>query len=179
VRKEAIHRKIGQEQVLEFIDTAGLGWNEVDNPESKSLSNPEEAKLLWDRIESLGQTLPSSHPISIGVISPYREQVILLEQLFRERAPIIPKHLSIQVQTIDSFQGQERDAIYVSLVRSNTKNEIGFLKDYRRMNVAMTRARKKLVLIGDSSTLGNDQFYSMFIEHTEIHESYRSAWEFI
>jgi superfamily I DNA and/or RNA helicase len=170
--------EIEQEQVLEFIDTAGLGWDEVNNPETKSLSNPEEAKLLWDRIESLGQSLPPTHPVSIGIISPYREQVILLEQLFRERAQHIPEHIQIQVQTIDSFQGQERDAIYVSLVRSNSRNEIGFLKDYRRMNVAMTRARKKLVLIGDSATLGNDAFYRELIEHAELHESYRSAWEF-
>jgi len=170
---------IDQEQVVEFIDTAGLGWNEIDNPETKSLSNPEEANLLWDRVESLGLSVSATHSITVGIISPYREQVTLLEQLFRERAQTIPAHLHIQVQTIDSFQGQERDAIYVSLVRSNDKHEIGFLKDYRRMNVAMTRARKKLVLIGDSATLANDAFYRKFIEHAEQHESYRSAWEYV
>jgi ATP-dependent RNA/DNA helicase IGHMBP2 len=171
--------EIDQEQVVEFIDTAGLGWSEINNPETKSLSNPEEANLLWDRVESLGLSVSATHSITVGIISPYREQVTLLEQLFRERAQTIPAHLHIQVQTIDSFQGQERDAIYVSLVRSNDKHEIGFLKDYRRMNVAMTRARKKLVLIGDSATLANDAFYRKFIEHAEQHESYRSAWEYV
>jgi superfamily I DNA and/or RNA helicase len=83
-----------------------------------------------------------------------------------------------EIQTIDSFQGQERDAIIVSLVRSNQRNEIGFLKDYRRMNVAMTRAKKKLLLIGDSSTLATDRFYSEFINYTQEMGCYKSVWEF-
>ena len=85
----------------------------------------------------------------------------------------------VTVNTIDSFQGQERDVIYLSLVRSNDRSEIGFLKDYRRMNVAMTRARMKLVVIGDSATLGNDSFYSDFLDFAEKLGAYRTAWEFI
>jgi len=83
------------------------------------------------------------------------------------------------INTVDSFQGQERDIIYISLVRSNSEGNIGFLKDYRRMNVAMTRAKKKLVVIGDSATLANDKFYSQFLDFVEKHSYYRSAWEFI
>ena len=83
------------------------------------------------------------------------------------------------IQTIDGFQGQERDVMYISLVRSNTKSEIGFLTDYRRMNVAMTRARMKLVVVGDSGTIGNDKFYKAFLEYVEAEGTYRSAWEFM
>jgi superfamily I DNA and/or RNA helicase len=89
------------------------------------------------------------------------------------------KHATISVNTIDGFQGQERDVIYISLVRSNTKNEIGFLSDYRRMNVAMTRARKLLVIIGDSSTIGNNKFYQALLEYCEKNGRYQTAWEYM
>jgi len=170
--------QIGQEQVLEFIDTAGLGWEEQANPETSSLYNTEEAELLWKRLEFLALQIGKDDEITVGVISPYREQVVLMESQWKHRKADFPNNLKVEVQTIDSFQGQERDAIYVSLVRSNNEQEIGFLKDYRRMNVAMTRARKKLVLIGDSGTLGADNFYRELIDHAEKNESYRSAWEF-
>ncbi len=80
--------------------------------------------------------------------------------------------------TVDGFQGEERDVIYISLVRSNDEQEIGFLNDLRRMNVALTRARKKLVVIGDSATIGNNVFYKNFIEYCESKGFYRSAWDF-
>lgn len=169
---------LGDEPVVEFIDTAGLGWEEVQNPETQSLTNPEEARLLWKRIVTLSDLL-QNRKVSIGVISPYRGQVGELLQQFEENKELLSNNIQIEVQTIDSYQGQERDAIYVSLVRSNGRNEIGFLQDYRRMNVAMTRARKKLVLIGDSSTLGNDSFYKALVDHCEQSGAYRSAWEFI
>lgn len=169
---------LGEEHVVEFIDTAGLGWEEVQNPETQSLTNPEEARLLWKRIVTLSDSL-QNRKVSIGVISPYRGQVGELLQQFEENKELLNNNIQIEVQTIDSYQGQERDAIYVSLVRSNDRNEIGFLQDYRRMNVAMTRARKKLVLIGDSATLGNDTFYKALIDHCEQTGAYRSAWEFI
>jgi superfamily I DNA and/or RNA helicase len=82
------------------------------------------------------------------------------------------------VSTIDSFQGQEKEVIILSLVRSNDEGEIGFLKDYRRMNVALTRAKEKLFVIGDSATLGADPFYNSFLSYVEQHGSYRSVWEF-
>ena len=86
---------------------------------------------------------------------------------------------NIDVDTIDSFQGQERDIIYIVLVRSNVKGEIGFLSDYRRMNVAMTRARKKLIVIGDSATIGNDKFYQSFLDYVDKIGGYRTAWEYM
>lgn len=87
--------------------------------------------------------------------------------------------MDIQVNTIDGFQGQEKDVIYISLVRSNETGEIGFLKDFRRLNVAMTRARKKLVVIGDMSTLSYHPLYVRMAEYFEKHNSYQSAWEYM
>lgn len=84
----------------------------------------------------------------------------------------------MRISTIDSFQGQEQDAIILSLVRSNDGGEIGFLKDYRRMNVAITRAREQLFVIGDSATIGGDGFYRAFLAYVENHGVYRSVWEF-
>jgi superfamily I DNA and/or RNA helicase len=84
----------------------------------------------------------------------------------------------IAVNTIDSFQGQERDIVYIGLTRSNPDSRIGFLAEVRRMNVAMTRARKKLVVIGDSATLGRVPFYEGFIAYAEKYKAWHSAWEF-
>ena len=114
---------------------------------------------------------------SIGIISPYREQVILMQKEIAEDEQLVSLPLSIN--TIDGFQGQERDVIYISLVRSNSKGEIGFLNDFRRMNVAMTRARKALIVIGDSSTIGQYPFYADFISFCEKHDFYKSAWEYM
>jgi predicted DNA helicase len=155
---------------VEFIDTAGCGYAEQESEENSSRSNPEEAHLLMRHFNQL--KLDLSDRSSIGVISPYRGQIDILSELFNEEK-------MVTVNTIDSFQGQERDVIYLSLVRSNDRSEIGFLKDYRRMNVAMTRARMKLVVIGDSATLGNDSFYSDFLDFAEKLGAYRTAWEFI
>jgi superfamily I DNA and/or RNA helicase len=86
------------------------------------------------------------------------------------------KEEEVTINTVDSFQGQEADVVIISLVRSNDENEIGFLKDYRRMNVALTRARKKLIVIGDSATSGGDSFYQEMLQFFEVQESYESAW---
>ena len=171
--------QIENEQVLTFIDTAGLGWSEIENPETRSLYNPEEADFLWKRLMKLGEQLAPLSFVTVGVISPYREQVAYLDNQWKEMKADFNKDITVEVQTIDSFQGQERDVILVSLVRSNERSEIGFLADYRRMNVAMTRAKKKLVLIGDSATLGKDPFYKALIEHAEKREAYISAWELL
>ena len=155
---------------VEFIDTAGCGYAEQESDENSSRSNPEEAHLLMRHFNQL--KLDLSDQSSVGVISPYRGQIDILSELFNDEK-------MVTVNTIDSFQGQERDVIYLSLVRSNDRSEIGFLKDYRRMNVAMTRARMKLVVIGDSATLGNDSFYSDFLDFAEKLGAYRTAWEFM
>jgi superfamily I DNA and/or RNA helicase len=85
----------------------------------------------------------------------------------------------MEVDSIDGFQGQEKDIIYLSLVRSNDVGELGFLKDYRRLNVALTRARLKLIIIGDMATLGTDQVYLNLADHVEKNGRYQSAWEYM
>ena len=116
---------------------------------------------------------------TIAVISPYKHQVELLKELALSSTDLQQLGSTISVNTIDSFQGQERDAVYISMTRSNAENIIGFLSDIRRMNVAMTRARKKLVVIGDSATLSQLSFYTDFISYAQEHDAYVSAWEFI
>ena len=168
---------------LTFIDTAGCGFDEVLNPESLSTSNPEEAGLLLKHLKLLLEQYNilenRRKPISIGIISPYKEQVQLIINLINEDEELLNSSIKIVVKTVDGFQGQERDVIYISLVRSNTTKEIGFLNDIRRMNVALTRAKEKLVVIGDSSTLANHPFYKSFIDYAEEINAYVSAWEYI
>lgn len=170
---------------LEFVDTAGCGFREVRHPDTQSLSNPEEAQLLLRHLALLFNQLESEAPdllneaFSVGIISPYKDQVKTLQQQ-ADSSPMLStykQHLTIN--TIDGFQGQERDVVYLSLVRSNTRNEIGFLKDTRRMNVALTRARRKLAVFGDSALLGTHAFYSAFLEYAERTGAYRSAWEWM
>lgn len=168
---------------LSFIDTAGCGYSEVINPESLSISNPEEATLLINHLKLLlAQYIQSNETkkqISIGIISPYKEQVQYINELISSDVELVNSPVKITVKTVDGFQGQERTIIYISLVRSNDTKEIGFLNDIRRMNVALTRAREKLVVIGDSATLANHLFYKSFIDYTESINAYQSAWEYI
>jgi ATP-dependent RNA/DNA helicase IGHMBP2 len=169
---------------LLFIDTAGCGYEE--KLEGTSSTNPDEAVFVFKHINLFVSELVSKNSFkdvsnfpSIAVISPYKQQINLLKTQF-EHSPDLQKFKeNISVNTIDSFQGQERDIVYISLTRSNDKGEIGFLSDIRRMNVAMTRARKKLVVIGDSATLGQHPFYANFIEYAEKSGGYLSAWEFL
>ena len=144
--------------------------------EKMSSFNPEEFYILREHLYQYLDIFPYEKP-SIGIISPYREQVVTMEKEIEED-PIL-KDLDITVSTIDGFQGQERDVIYISLVRSNEKKDIGFLSDYRRMNVAMTRARMKLIVIGDSATIGENKFYKTFLDYVDTEGSYNSAWAFM
>lgn len=165
---------------LNFIDTAGCGFDEQLNPESLSISNPEEAVLLMKHLTLLLQHYTqnnSSKKISVGIISPYKEQVQYITQLLDANDDLKQLSSKITVKTIDGFQGQERDIIYISLVRSNENKDIGFLSDIRRMNVAMTRAKKKLVIMGNSATLANNDFYKKLIDYAESVNGYTSAWE--
>ena len=166
---------------LLFIDTAGCGFEE--KLEGTSSTNPDEAAFVFKHINLFFNELTTRYATesfpSIAVISPYKQQINLLKTQF-EHSPDLQKYKeNISVNTIDSFQGQERDIVYISLTRSNDKGEIGFLSDIRRMNVAMTRAKKKLVVIGDSATLGQHPFYANFIEYAEKKGGYVSAWEFM
>jgi len=165
---------------IEFIDTAGCGFDEIQNTETLSHFNPKEGDVLFKHLQQLlieygtHEHLPS---ISIGIISPYKEQREWLKDNISDFEFDKTKLLSLSIKTIDGFQGEERDVIYISLVRSNERQEIGFLNDLRRMNVAITRAKKKLVVIGDSSTIGASKFYNSFLEYCEKHGAYRTAWE--
>lgn len=167
---------------LSFIDTAGCGFNEIINPESLSIANPEEAVLLLKHLRLLlseyAEKNASGKLVSVGIISPYKEQVQYLTQLIAADDELQHLPAKIVVKTVDGFQGQERNIIYISLVRSNDKMEIGFLNDIRRMNVALTRARERLVVIGDSATLARHPFYNAFITYAESINAYQSAWEF-
>lgn len=160
---------------MEFIDTAGCGFEEQINPESQSSYNLEEYFVLRQHLDNLLVIL-GEQDLSIGIISPYREQVLKIQEAIVHDFDHFPD-ADIEVNTIDAFQGQERDVIYISLVRSNDRGEIGFLKDTRRMNVAMTRAKKKLIIIGDSATLASAAFYRDFLDYVDAHGVYGSAWE--
>jgi superfamily I DNA and/or RNA helicase len=164
---------------LEFIDTAGCGYEE--SVEGTGISNPEEAGLLLTvltrYVEALRGHYSSNAFPTIAVISPYRHQVELLKNEVSSNDQLKAIGAALSVNTLDSFQGQERDAVFISMTRSNADAAIGFLSDIRRMNVAMTRARKKLVVVGDSATLGQFAFYANFIQYAQMHNGYRSAWE--
>lgn len=177
----AQHRIAETEAPLQFIDTAGCGFEE--KKEGAATSNPEEAQFVLKHLAQLVNVLGSQYTTAdfptIGVISPYRLQLQVLQEQVAHHPELQPYLHKITINTIDSFQGQERDIIYISMTRSNTDGNIGFLTDTRRMNVAMTRARKKLVVVGDSATLCEFRFYADFIAHAEKNDAYMSAWEFV
>lgn len=164
---------------LAYIDTAGCGFDE--KTENTSISNPEEAVLLFRHLVRLVATLSQHYTAAqfptVAVIAPYKEQLYVLKEQMLHIPELQPYAHKISVNTIDSFQGQERDIVYISMTRSNDNGIIGFLSDIRRMNVAMTRARKKLVVIGDSATLSRFPFYADFIAYAELKDAYRSAWD--
>ncbi|MBK8079501.1 MAG: AAA family ATPase [Saprospiraceae bacterium] len=128
---------------LVFIDTAGCGFDEILNPKQKSYKNEGEYFILREYILKKHEILAGAE---IGIISPYAEQVRYLSDEIEKEPAFIG--LNLEVNTIDGFQGQEKDVIFISLVRSNDKSELGFIKDNRRLNVAMTRARKNSLSSG-------------------------------
>ena len=159
---------------LVLIDTSGTGFEEKTNPDSKSRYNEGEHFIIREWFIKHKDILTDC---SIGIISPYAEQVRYLRSKKEEEDAF--RDLDIEVNTIDGFQGQEKDVIIISLVRSNDTGEIGFLKDERRLNVAMTRARKKLIIIGDLSTLSGSELFENLAAHVEAHGQYQSAWEYM
>jgi predicted DNA helicase len=152
---------------LEFIDTAGASYDEEVEPDGESRFNSAEADLVVRRVQSLLDA--GLEATNIAVIAPYAAQVRLL----RERLPID----NLEIDTVDGFQGREKEAVIITLVRSNTQGEIGFLADTRRMNVALTRARRKLIVIGDSATIGGHEFYARMLGYFELHDAYRTVWQ--
>lgn len=166
---------------VEFIDTAGCGFGELQDPETLSRYNEEEAHLLIRQVERLAEEITTdlwlTEQLTLGIITPYRAQVDHLNRLAEASPVLTPLKKLISINTVDAFQGQERDIIAISFVRSNNDGEVGFLGDIRRTNVAMTRARKKLIMVGDSATLGAHPFYLELIEFVQAKEFYRSAFE--
>ena len=152
---------------LALIDTAGAGYDEEAEEAGESLRNPAEAELICRRAHGLLDAGVAAG--DLAVITPYAAQVRLL----REQLPVA----GLEIDTVDGFQGREKEAVIISLVRSNAKGEIGFLADTRRMNVALTRARRKLIVIGDSATIGGHPFYSRLLTHFERHGAYHTVWE--
>ncbi|AYB29388.1 AAA domain-containing protein [Chryseolinea soli] len=169
------------EAPIDFIDTAGCGFTEEQDEETLSRFNEEEGRLLMSQVEALvegiGQDQWMDRGLTLGIITPYRAQVDYLHKLAESSATLEPLHRLVTINTVDAFQGQERDVIAISFVRSNDKSEVGFLGDIRRTNVAMTRARKKLIMIGDSATLGSHPFYLDLIEYVQEGGFYKSAFE--
>lgn len=150
---------------VEWADTAGMGFRERLTPDRTGRINRKEARytvsVLKGLISSIGAETVSRKHISIGIISPYRAQVFFLKHLVASDPELKPYRDTISVNTIDGFQGQEKDIIIIGMVRSNDDGNIGFLNEVRRMNVALTRARYKLVIVGDSSTLDRNIFYKV------------------
>jgi superfamily I DNA and/or RNA helicase len=163
----SVQRDAITEYPVEVIDTAGAGYDEEQEPDGESRLNPGEARLAARKVRRLIEL--GVLPAQIGVIAPYSAQVRRL----RELLPIE----GLEIDSVDGFQGREKECIVVSLVRSNTEGTIGFLADVRRTNVALTRARRKLIVIGDSATLSCDPFYQRLFEHFEQSGAYHTVWE--
>lgn len=161
-----------------FIDTAGTGFEEKLHPRFKSRYNDGELDILIEHMLLLRSNTPPEDALpTVAVITPYREQMVQAEDRIEAEGRL--NDFSLTINTVDGFQGRERDVVYLTLVRSNTRNEIGFLSDYRRMNVALTRAKKYLIVIGDSGTVGNDAFFSGFLNYVEANGLYQTAWEYM
>jgi len=155
-------------QPILFVDTSGADWTEEIDPNGESKRNPREAQWILEQVNIL--LAAGLTPDQIAVIAPYSAQVRYLRELCENN--------SVEIDTVDGFQGREKEAVLISLVRSNSHGEVGFLSDTRRMNVAMTRAKRKLIVIGDGSTLSRNAFFNQWIQHTENQGFYKSIWEF-
>ena len=156
---------------FDFPEDSGISFKEEFVGESFGRINKAEAELtmlaLQQYFEKIGKERILNERIDVGVISPYRAQVQYLRQQLKKREFFKPYRGLISVNTVDGFQGQERDVIMISLVRSNDDGQIGFLRDLRRMNVAITRARMKLIILGDASTLTRHPFYKKLYEYID------------
>ena len=160
---------------IEWINTEGLDCNEEFIGENYGRINKSEAELSIEQLKGyitkIGRERFLDERIDVGMISPYKTQVQYLRRLVRNDAFFKPYRQAITINTVDGFQGQERDVILISLVRANEEGQIGFLNDLRRMNVAITRARMKLIILGDASTLTRHAFYKKLYTYIEsLHE---------
>ncbi len=167
---EVKHRGIlDYDTPIVWVNTEELEGKEEFVERGSGRINKSEAELTMHYLEAyltrIGKQRILEERIDIGVISPYQAQVHYLRQLLRKHPFFSPYRQLISVNTVDGFQGQERDVILISLVRANENGNIGFLNDLRRMNVAMTRARMKLIILGDASTLTRHPFYRQLYEY--------------
>lgn len=153
--------------ILEFWDTAGAGWDEELEPDGESKRNPKEAAWVVDQVQQFLET--GVEASQIAVIAPYAAQVRLLRNRLRVEG--------LEIDTVDGFQGREKEVVLITFTRSNDRGEIGFLSDTRRSNVALTRAKRTLRAIGDSATLAGNPFYKELIDYFQAEGSYRSVWE--
>ncbi|MFT5123783.1 MAG: ATP-dependent RNA/DNA helicase IGHMBP2 [Kiritimatiellia bacterium] len=152
---------------VRFIDTSGSSFEEEREAAGSSLANPQEAALAVKKAMDLIALGVS--PEDIAIITPYTAQVRALRECMTNDA--------VEIGSIDGFQGREKEVVIISLVRSNSNKEIGFLRDTRRMNVALTRARRKLIVIGDSATIADHPFYSGLLEHFDAIDAYHGVWD--
>jgi predicted DNA helicase len=152
---------------VQFIDTAGAGYDEEVEVGGESRLNRQEAALVCRKVRALVEAGVSA--ADVAVIAPYAAQVRLLREQLR-----MP---GLEIDSVDGFQGREKEAVVLSLVRSNAEGEVGFLADVRRMNVALTRARRKLLVVGDSATLSAHAFYQELFTWFETAGAYHTVWE--
>lgn len=168
--------------VLLLIDTAGCEMEEALEVGGESKLNRGEAEVAIAHVQRLLRL--GMKPSEIGVITPYAAQVGALRELRSEKLMLSQSGdgasaQAVEISTVDGFQGREKEAIIISMVRSNTTGEVGFLADHRRMNVAVTRARRQCVLICDSDTVKNDPFLKRLVEYFEENGEYASAAEYV
>jgi len=162
----------GSDVVFEFIDSAGAGWEESDAVDSASRKNDDEAQQVVRVVRAMVDAGLAVD--DIGVVTPYAAQSSLLSQLLHDEV-----EQGLEVDSVDGFQGREKELIVMSCVRSNPLGTVGFLSDVRRLNVALTRARRKLVVVGDSATLSNDSNWAALVDHAIASGGHRSAFEFM
>lgn len=154
-----------------WFDTTGAEWPEAEQTDGTSRYNTEEARFLVQQLEEYvdmmaARRIQDEH-IDFGIISPYQAQIQILRRLIKQSQKLRSIRRYITVETVDAFQGQERDVILISLVRANEQGQIGFLSDLRRMNVAITRARHKVLIVGDRQTLSRHRFYRELADYIE------------
>jgi len=175
---QVMHRGIlDYDTPMTWIDTSPLGTGDGDNRlfreqfvgESFGRINKAEAELTLATLENyfrkIGRERVLEEHIDVGIISPYRAQVQYMRRMIKKSDFLRPFRHLVSVNTVDGFQGQERDVILISLVRANDEGQIGFLRDLRRMNVAITRARMKLIILGDAGTMTRHPFYKKLYEY--------------
>lgn len=157
-----------------FIDTAGFDATEETDEAKEARWNTGETKLVHHHVDALIRS--GVRPRAIAVIAPYSAQVDRLRRRFAASTGGID-YQGLEVDTVDGFQGREKEAVVISMVRSNDRQEVGFLSERRRMNVAVTRARRQVAVIGDSATVSANPFLASLVEYLTDHGEYRSAWE--